>query len=191
MWDPEKRREETKRSQEKRRLCDEGWAERLSWGKKESASSINVPVLLKLMAHSMKEKVLDAGDFQDWKHQAKVRISLHWKELQSYDPFCVTLLQTRTHIYRDGNKLCYCCCWSSVILSTTQKKVNERGYWLALGVSLEMRPWVCLNHPTVEQELEAKPKRPWITACERGGVCVKVKPWSMQMSLGSSDSSWI
>lgn len=30
--------------------------DRLSRGKKESASSINVPVLLKLMAHSMREK---------------------------------------------------------------------------------------------------------------------------------------
>lgn len=29
-----------------------------------------------------------------------------------------------------------------------------------MGVSLEMQPWVCLNHRTVEQELEAKPKRP-------------------------------
>lgn len=101
----------------------------------------------------------------------------------------VQLICKHMHIYRDGNKHCYCCCWSSVILSAKSRKGDAGWPW---EFSLEMRPWVCLNPPTVEQELEAKPKRPWITASESGGcVCAKVNPWSMQMSLGCSDSSWI
>lgn len=99
-----KRREETRGSEERRTSCDEGWAEPLSWGKKESASGINVPVLLKLMAHSMKEKVLDAGDFQDWQHQVNVKIYLHGKELPiTWWQLCNSFANTQ-NVCRDGNK---------------------------------------------------------------------------------------
>ena len=80
---------------------------------------------------------------------------------------------------------------SDVVMCTTLEKPREQSWLPSLGVSLEMRPWVCVNPQTAEEELEVKPKRPWITACERRGVCVKVNPWSMQMSLEPSDSLWI
>lgn len=150
-----KRMEETRRFEERRTSCDEGWAEPLSWGKEESASSINVPMLLKLMAHSMKEKVLDAGDFQDWKHQVKVKISLNRKELPiTWWWLCNSFANTQ-NIYRDGNEslLLLLLKWCNPVWST--RKVKDRGCWLALGVSLEMQPWVCLNPVTAEQELEA------------------------------------
>ncbi len=138
-----------------------------------------------------RKMVLDAGDFQDWKHQVKVKTGLHRKELLiTWSYLCSSF--AKAYIFRgDGDKslLLLLLKWCNPVCNT--RKVKERGCWLALGVSLEMRPWVCLNPPTVEQELEAKPKRPWITASERRGVCVKVNPWSMQMSLGPSDSSWI
>lgn len=181
------RRSKATRRSEERGISydDEGWAEALLRGENESASGFSVPVLLKPMAHSVKGK-----DFQDWKQQVKVKISLCAKERNtSHNLNCKTPVNTQ-NIYRNGNKSLLPLLRQCNPLCKTSK-VKERGCRLALGVSLEMRPWVCLNPATAERELEAKPKRPWITACERRGVCVKVNPWSMQMSLGPSDSSWI
>lgn len=113
------------RSEERRTWYDEGWAEPLSWGREESAGSINVPALLKLMAHSMKEEVLDAGDFPDWKR--RVRVETGPRTEASHDNNCAVHLQTRkTFTVRVINP-CYCCCWSGVILRAAQGKSRIRG----------------------------------------------------------------